>query len=213
MRLQLQVRQPQQTIFSHKAAGRAQNEFKVFALCNDSICNAMNHFGKTAVAINSARGSYCNPSLWCKCCCAPVKCVLNNGLARILWLVELQQTGTAWLRIFYVSHCSWQFAHVAGTKMQLVGTQEQMHQDACCVLHANYTCRGCMCGYSSINSRSTLDDARMYSHTSGGGAKAMDCVVLYVPRCLSFSKAVGFLVSLASLKVASLFVSVSLSNT
>jgi len=147
MRLQLQVRQPQQTFFSHKAAGRAQNEFKVFAFCNDSICNAMNHFGKTAVAINSARGSYCNPSLWCKRCCAPVKCVLNNGLARILWLVELQQTGAAWLRIFYMSHCSWQFAHVAGTKMQLVRTQEQMHQDACCVLHAKYTCRGCMCGY------------------------------------------------------------------
>ena len=49
--------------------------------------------------------------------------------------------------------------------------------------------------------------------TSGGGAKAIDCVVLYVPRCRSFSNAVGFLVSLASLKVASLLSSASLSYT
>ncbi len=113
----------------------------------------------------------------------------------------------------YVSHCNWQFAHVAGSQMQLVQTQEQMHQDACCVLCAKHTWRGCMSGHKHINSRSTLDDTRTQPHTSAGGAKAMDCVVLYVPRCLSFSKAVGFLVSLASLKVASLFVSVSLSNT
>ena len=97
--------------------------------------------------------------------------------------------------------------------MQLVQTQEQMHQDACHVLCARHTCRGVMCGHRNINSTSTQYDTRTQSHTSGGGPKAMDCVVLYVPRCLSFSKAVGFLVSLASLKVASLFVSVSLSNT
>lgn len=59
----------------------------------------------------------------------------------------------------------------------------------------------------------TLLAMQVYEHTSGGGAKAMDWVVLYVPRWRSFSKAVGFLVSLASLKVASLLASASLSYT
>lgn len=41
-------------------------------------------------ATTSARGSNSNASLGRKCSGPPIKCVLDNRLAGVLWLVELQ---------------------------------------------------------------------------------------------------------------------------